>query len=241
MAVSSMSRIVIDRGTKPRARVGAFLVHTTGTGIIGQAQAAGQDPNRFAGEKYKTLPGYPHYLILRDGEILSYCDELKTAAHAKWSDWEKTAYQDGSWKTKFAKDFNDDVVDVAADFYRDWDDTWGPRGYKSPLDILTQVGSGTSPNAGYIGVELLAPDKSGDSFTPSQHVSLAKLFADVADRHNLLNGALVEAGTLPQAWFCGHSDVGPCRRWQRHKDGSGYGWDPGSAINWRVIEQCLTK
>jgi len=235
---SPLAQVLAQKGTQPRTRASGVLVHTTGGGITAKAAAAGHtsdaDVDAYVARHYAGAAEYPHYVIGRTGIIFALADELTWAAHASWHDWERQTYQSRAWQTTWAKDFLDARELVPMRFYADWIMRWGDR-YTSPAGILAQVGGGSSPNGCYIGVELV----DAKPFTEAQLGALAALFVDICRRHQLLDPAAIAPGSLPQPWLCGHSDVSPCRRWQRTGDG-GFGWDPApSNLDWRDLEAAI--
>lgn len=261
-SVSPLAQVVARRGGTAGTKVAGMLVHTTGGGIVADAKRHGADPEAFAVEHYQTAAAWPDYLIAHDGSTYSFGDERGWSAHAKWDDEERALYAAAEaggaigrdyewleWLRRWVNTASDGkVYAVEPSFYADWFARWGPaRGlsFYSPMGIVEQVGGrGASPNSAYIGVEML----DAKPFTDAQHVALARLFADVCERWELLDPRQIEPGTLPQAWFCTHSDVSPQRRWQRtaadRKRGGmpreGCAWDPlDSQLDWRLIGALL--
>ena len=213
---------ICDRGKLKRKEVKGILIHTTGSGIVKKAIAKKKKPIEYAIEYYKTGSAYPHYLIDWNGDIFKFCDELKYAAHAKWSNDEKKLYDTADWLVCNEKEGK--LTQVNPKIYQFWLDKWGmKRGldYKSPKDILKQIG-GKSPNEAFIGIEML--DKK-PSFTKEQHYALSELIEEICVRHKLLDVSKIMKNTLPQAWLCTHSDVSPIRRWAIRKNGSGFAYD----------------
>lgn len=255
--VSPLAEQVARRGGPRRASVSGMLVHTTGSGVVVAARRHGVDPEAFAVEHYQTAPAWPDYLIAHDGSIYAFGDDLRKSAHAKWDDEERRLYALAEltgadlWLRRWVNTAGDGAeVAVAPSFYEAWGERWGiARGlsYRSPAGLVEQVGgAGASPNGAYLGVEML----DAKPFTDAQHVSLARLFADRARAHGWLDPRQIQPGTLPQAWFCTHSDVSPMRRWQRtaadrRRGGvprEGYAWDPiASQLDWRRVEALARK
>ena len=245
--ISPIATVVAQRGRRALSPRG-LLVHVTGSGLIDAARKARIDPEEFAVAHYAhRAPYYPHYLIAPDGDTYAFCDELKRAAHAAWRSWEVRVYAESSatapsWRTRWARDFLDGVIAVAPGFYAAWDARWGGRGlgYDSPHDLLTQVGATAStPNSAYIGVECLA---STNQLADAQLDALAALFVDCARRNEWIHPGSIDPASLPQAWLCGHSDVSPCRRYQRTRADraagrkvprAGFPFDPpGRVLDW---------
>jgi hypothetical protein len=229
--------IIADRGKKTRETVKGILIHTTGSGLVQKAKKLKKDPNDYAIEYYKTSYAYPHYLIDWKGNVYNYCAELKFAAHAKWTSEEKKLYNTADWLRYCEKDGK--LQEVNPKIYQSWIDRWGmKRGleFTSPKDILKLIG-GKSPNSSFIGIELL----DSKPFTNEQHVALANLIKEIFARHEFLDVKDILPNTLPQAWLCGHEDVSPIRRFSVLKNGRGFGWDPGKALDYRLLEKLFAK
>lgn len=215
-------------------------MHTTGSSIVEQAKRLKVDPEAFAVDFYLHAEGkYPHYLIAHDGSLYSFCDELKMAAHAAWSEVERGLYGSiaNDWHLYWIDTLRGSTVakEVPAVFYKAWRERWP---YHTPVDLLRQITEtpDNGPNYCTIGVELL----DAKPFTWEQHDMLARLFVDICARHGLLDPKQIEPRTLPQPWLCTHSDVSPMRRWQRRKDGSGFPWDCRTdQLDWRLLESLL--
>lgn len=223
-----------DRGKTKRSKVCGILVHTTGSGLVQKAIKLKKDPNEYAVEYYKTSVAYPHYLIDWNGAVFTFCDEMKWAAHAKWTKEESKLYVGTDWLRWC--ELKGELKEVNPKAYQAWIDRWGgSRGlaYTSPKDILRQIG-GTVPNSAYIGIEIL--DRK--PFNELQHKALSGLTKDICERHKLVNVEYVIQGSLPQAWLCTHSDVSPIRRWAIRKNGSGFAYDCRyDQLDWnKVIE-----
>ena len=208
---------MVNRGKIKRGSVKGILIHTTGSGIVAKANTLKKDPNAYAAKYYETSSAYPHYLIDWNGTVYQYCDELKWAAHAKWTAKEKSLYHSIDWMTKIEKDGK--LISCPPSTYQDWIDRWNRAkglAYLTPKDILKQIG-GILPNEAFLGIELL--DKK-PAFTDKQHESLAILVKEVCQRHKLVDTKFIEKDSLPQAWLCTHSDVSPIRRWAIGKKGA---------------------
>lgn len=251
---SPLATVIASRSAKPRppgVNLGGMVLHTTGSGLLDGARKAKTSPEEFAVAFYsRQSPAYPHYLCAHDGDLYAFAREDRVAPHAGWKAWERAAYTAAQqpWARIWARDFADDRVAVEPSFYAAWDDHWP---FWTPAEMLRVVGGATaqSPNDCTIGVEILA-HPSG-RFTEAQHRSVARLFADCARRNDWLDPAEIERDTLPQPWLCGHSDFGPCRRWQRTKadrargvkavPAQGYGWDPGDALDWNILRTLIVE
>lgn len=249
---SKLASVVADRGKVKHSRVGGLIVHTTGSSIVEQARKVGADPEAFAVDFYTHAEGkYPHYLIAHDGSTYSFCDEMKQAAHAAWSDAERDLYftapmstaSPAPWMRSWINTLGDGAQKtVDPEFYRvwreRWQDEWKGRYYISPLNLLRQITETPEkgPNHCTIGVEML----DSKPFSTAQHEALASLFADICKRHELLDPKQIAPGTLPQPWLCTHSDVSPLRRYQRRRDGTGFPWDPRTdQLDWALLGRLL--
>jgi N-acetyl-anhydromuramyl-L-alanine amidase AmpD len=138
------------------------------------------------------------------------------AWHASTSVEERRHYIQGTWKDQAAyKHWA--VVDAynqnkIPQLVRWWQERW--PGKMSPQHLYP----GKSPNASYVGVELvpcLPTDIAIKGFTVAQYAKLAKLAVGIATRHK-----------FPDAWYntarlAGHEDVNPMTR---------PGWDPGDYV-----------
>lgn len=186
-----------QRGT-PRARPPAnrpsvVILHTTGSGVDLEA----------ARRTYRTGEAYPHYLIGHDGQIYGFAGEDYKAAHAAWRPWESAAFADGTWRSKWARDYADDVVPAAAGFYDWWDRRW--PGLASPVELLeAAAGAGATPNRASVGIELL---DCKPEFTDEQYTACARLCLDVAIRW-----AIPIPSAIPAPQLLSHSDINPGRR-----------------------------
>lgn len=233
---SPFARVVRDRGLVRRGRVGGVLIHSTGRGLLDSAKKRGLTPDAEAERLYGgALSTFPHYVV-GHAAVTSYCDELKWAAHASWSLAEKSRYAEGGWRALIEPDGR--AVPSRAGTYDWWDARWGPaRGlaYGSPADMLAQIGGAKSPNAVYVGIELV-PYADG-SFSSTQYVALGALVRDVLGRNSF---TLPLPSSLPQVWLCGHSDISPLRR----TEVNGRPYDPDSTgagpdFDWRALEAAI--
>lgn len=179
-----------------------LVVHTTGSGIVKQAQKLGVDPLEHAVAYYLKPDSYfAHYVIGWDGHIVQIADEKERATHVGFA--ERGKYLTGEWETMLPKAL-----------VERWKAKW--PSHKSPAHLFP----GSSPNNCYIGCELLPTPKRDPKFglfTLAQHQAVVMLCADIGDRYN-----------LPTHWhhtsrLVGHEDLNPLTR-----SAKGQGWDPGA-------------
>lgn len=219
--ISTLAEKLCDNGKKTRGRPTFIVIHNTGSTNLKRCI-----------RYYKSGEAYPHYLIDHEGKIYSFCDELKTAAHAAWKDWELIKYKANTWKEKFFNLKTSRVENCEPTLYADWVSHWAiGKGLKNPRSIALRSG-GKTPNQSSIGIELLAPQSYG--FTSSQYLSLARLVLDISIRHAIPLAENPDE-VFPTVYLCGHDDIGPCRRYAKRRDGTGYGYDPGPKFNWPTL------
>lgn len=191
------------RISKPRgATLFGVVVHTTGQGVPSQAERSKMPPLRVALNIYGRSPNpFPHYVIGGGGELVQICAESQRAWHAGVEADDRAAYLDGTWEQR-----------VSPTALALWKAKW--PGVKSPSHLYPTV----SPNDCTLGVELvplLVRDSATKTlYTPAQYSTLAKLLADIAERHQI---------KLKGNRLLGHEDIEPLRRWS-----SPGGWDPGA-------------
>lgn len=198
-----------DRGGQVRAGDPfGLMVHTTGSGIVGQALAKKRDPLEHAVEYYLKPDSYhPAYVGGWDGAVVQVASELIRAPHAAVVR-ERPDFLSGAWERK-----------VSAATLLAWRRAW--PAFLGPHALYP----GTSANDAYVGLELLplsGPDAPppafpGSSFTLAQHQLVVLLGNDLAARWR-----------WPLRWpagprLLGHEDVNPLTR-----NDKGGGWDPGA-------------
>lgn len=189
-----------------RMKPWGFLVHTSGRGIIDRAERKRVSPISLALAWYRSK-GSVHYVIDHDGTIFQMLDDDRRGAHVGISLRERLSYLSGRWIINKKIPFKARLL---------WKNRWPD--FKSPQHLYPTK----SPNACYIGVELLPlanedVEPGGLWFTPAQHAAVRDLALDLAGRHG-----------WPEGWMgtprlVGHEDVDAFARW----DGRG-GWDPGA-------------
>lgn len=197
----------VDRGSP-----WGVLLHTTGRGIVAQAQREKREPIDVALEVYIDsqngangyLWGGPHYVLDHDGKCYQIAPDNALTAHAGGGNRE--AYLSGYWTAKCSG------AALSA-----WRAKW--PGYMHPYALFPSK----SPNRDFAGIEMIPvgsgfglPMRPGLLFTKEQHDAAALLAADIAKR----------AG-FPDGWqrtsrFLGHEDVDILNRMDSHG-----GWDPG--------------
>lgn len=207
---------VRDPATIPARTPWGVCLHTTGRGVVTLAARKGRRPIDVALDVYrasqrKRTAGGAHYVIDHDGGIHQLAPDDRNIAHCG-SGGARDLYRtprgaDPTWHKR-----------VSLPTVKHWLARWGDR-YNDPFDLFPS----TSPNADYIGIEMVAvgsgfgaPAGPGLLFTAAQHVAAARLCADIARRHG-----------FPGDWhrssrLVGHEDVQPAVR----HDKLG-GWDPG--------------
>lgn len=222
--------VVGSRGFGPM-KAGALVVHTTGSTIVANAKARRADPVEYVRDYYlRPDSPFPHWLVAPDGRVLQFALPTERAAHAAWKPWEQSAYRDGTWRKRWASDYQDAVKVVSITRYTSWVKRWAGVA-DSPRELLSLVGgeSASSPNGCTAGVELLwVPDWPTDA----QIDAVAELhyaLGFTADRARLGAG-------LPCPTLLGHDDLSPCRRTNR----IGVGWDPGPDFPWARLASKLT-
>lgn len=188
-----------------RAKVSQIVVHMTGSGPVSQSKKSGYTKPAidFALNWYLDgNGGYPHYVIDFNGTIYATCDERFASAHAGWVHaGGKARFQSASWKAPAW-----------------WLAVWGRFGFRSPIDLLPKGMAG--PNSGSIGIELLITSKP--AFTDAQYRALARLVADIAQRHSIAIPA------APSPTFLGHEDYAPIPTEEKGRANAAGGWDPGA-------------
>ena len=240
---SLATKVSVPRDVTNRQSPKGILVHSTGSGIVESAHTVGADPLEFAISFYTNKKNnFAHYLIGHKGEIVQIAADTEKAWQAAWKPWEEQAYKDRTWVRKWAKDYADNVVSVDIDFYGHWQNRWWfvnefrAEALNSPIDLVTIVsGKTSSPNATYIGIELL----DAKPFHKEQYDALAKLTIDLGLRWAIpITGNLPGQAFLPNPWLCGHEDLCPARRYKKVKGSLvGVGWDPGEHFNWRTLRE----
>lgn len=227
--ISQLATAVIAKGRTRRPGFGGILLHDTGSGVHALARRGGESAEERTVRFYAgSADRWPDYLVGQ--RVWSFCDESISSAHAAWRPWELAAYRDGTWRTKWAKDYRDSVVAVPRDTYAWWVQRW--PGFASPLMLLQSSWNGpASPNRARIGIEMM-----------HDGVDLAlvgRLVADILRRHSPLSVDEVHdmlASGRQHALVCGHEDLSPCRRTTK----SGRPWDPG-AVDWAAIAAGMTS
>lgn len=215
------------------AKVERVVVHITGTANFEAARAAFMNSNNQASA---------HYCIDRNGDLYQFVSEDDVAWHAGIHKSAEAVYapRDGdwrkykryfSWHNKYPADavFLDKqkqpcarehaALVMRADgspwpdydyFNARWGEKLEPLGYELSKAV----------NQRTIGIETVGYGGSSPAaYTDAMYETLAKLVADICERHN-----------LPRRFgpVCGHEDVNPVERW---------GWDPGPGFDWsRVVE-----
>lgn len=189
-----------------------MVVHTTGRGIVAKARRKLQSPSDsdigdYVVEYYRKR-SIVHYCITWEGVIHQLMPDNWRGAHVgigRERDWrgilrnERKRYLSGAWE----KDINNDIS------VRRWRNRW--PGWKSPQHMYPTK----SPNACYIGVELVPLDDA--TYTDDQYSALEVLLNDRAQAHH-----------WPLYWkdstrLVGHEDIDAYGRWDKHG-----GWDPGA-------------
>lgn len=156
------------------------VVHTTGSGVIGQAQAAGktkpEDIARFACEFYARSGNNvsTHLLVDWEGKVWQMLPLTVEAWHAGWDAKLKELYKTDAWQ-KWSRPVNGVLGQKAPEGgYAKWKALFPAK--KSPLELLPAGAS--SPNRGSISIDLLArPYKQ--TWTPEQLAALHSTVADV--------------------------------------------------------------
>lgn len=236
-AVSASFALPSPRGWNTRGRprkqvkIGAIVVHTTGSGLAAKAEKNRKGAGRGCttaldcGLEYygpNGSGGFPHYLIGYDGAIYATCSEDRIAYHAGWVKeiGGRGAWKPGRWSPPPW-----------------WAKVWGAD--KTPLDLLPPGAAG--PNIRSIGVELLGAAGDGE-YTEAQYRSLARLVVDVDRRHG------IGIDRAPSPKLLGHEDLNPLTGQYGRANADG-GWDPGAhrragvtprfswARLWGLIEQ----
>lgn len=210
--VSPLASWSVGRADRPKRAGGLFGVacHTTGSGVVDKAFAAGKDPLALVAEVYGQPGAFSGtYAIGWDGTIVSVMSEDLEAQHIGFPSGDHQAFLDGTWKPR--------VCPVTLEVWRArWPDV------ASPAHLFP----GPSPNQVYLGIEFvpvtngavargIVPAASGLTFTAEQFTAGGELVRDIGARWAL---DLTVAGTL-----VGHEDVNPLER-----SDAGGGWDPGA-------------
>ena len=142
IGVSDLATALVERKRDVADRaipVYGVAVHCTGSGLITKALAHGADCLEYAIAYYLRPASYfAHYVVGFDGTIAQIADEHERAMHIGLPAGDRQAYLLGTWKKKLPARY------VAA-----WTARW-PQ-YKSPSHLYP----GKSPNAAYVGIELL--------------------------------------------------------------------------------------
>lgn len=202
---------------KKRNTLFGITVHTTGRGVLDKAKKKGQTPIEWALGYYKRTAG-PHYCIDTDGTIYQIQPDHWMGAHVGIAPIERKEYLSGAWTAKFKKN----------PAYELWKRRW--PGYESPQHLYPSP----SPNADYIGVELIPLVDA--TYTDAQYESLANLCLDRAKAHGW------EDGWAATPRLVGHEDLDAYDRW--HKTIGG--WDPGylrakPKFHWEKLFKYMNK
>lgn len=223
--ISALATPVCTKGRTRRPGFGGIILHDTGSGVLKLARRKGESVEQRTARFYAgSADAWPDYLV--GGMVQAFGDDGIASAHAAWRPWEIAAYRDGSWRTKWAKDYRDAVVAVPRENYAWWVERWQSIGYASPLSIITSAWNGPlSPNRARIGIEMLHDG--------ADLALVGRLVADILRRHApsaIEDVHAVLAKGRPHGLVCGHEDVSPCRRTTK----TGRPWDPGD-IDWSAI------
>jgi hypothetical protein len=219
------------RGGRERTKkkpVSRLVIHMTGRTIVGSAIKEGLDPIEKCLSYYTTKLTSSHFLQGFGGELWQMTDERIRVGHVNTNDgtkFERPLYLDGSW----ARGAPGEKGDVISPFtVKTWKSYW-PH-YKSPQHLFP----GFSVNDTSVGAEnipcltgstyLAEPLRPGLWHTAAQHVGMALLACDLADRWSWLGQWWRDPKGGPRApTLPGHEDVDLYGRAQK----SG-GWDPGA-------------
>lgn len=203
---------IVPLDARPPGLIG-LCVHTTGSTIVAEAHKEGVPPLEHAVSYYLRPDSYfPNYVCgwrgWRSAELVAICAEDRIALHVGLDAGTITAYNSGEWLR---------LIDASR-----WLAAW--PGMRSPLHLYR----GSSPNRGYIGLELLPllqPRENGLRYTDEQHETVAELAADIFARHGL---------TPERRRVAGHEDLSPLGSGGQRRWNGGGGWDPGArrAVPW---------
>ena len=144
-------------------------------------------------------------MIDYNGNIFQMLDDDRRGAHVGISISERLSYLSGQWIISKKISFHARML---------WKNRW-PK-HKSPQHLYPT----TSPNACYIGVELIPLPERGENglwFTDMQHDAVKRLCEDLEGRHCWPDG------WMETSRLVGHEDIDAFARWDE-----GGGWDPGA-------------
>lgn len=195
-----------------RGEVYGLCVHTSGAGVNKRAKEQGTHPDQVALDYYEDARYSTHYVIGLEG-CWQLTDDMERVQHVGFTDPKRGLgaselrqfYLSGAWETE-----------LPPRFVERWKKQW--PGYKSPSHLYPS----RYPNDDFVAVECIPCDgfaeplAPGLRFTAGQHVQVAMLAVDLAERHG-----------WPEGWWktprlCTHESLGPHNR----LSGSN-AWDPG--------------
>jgi hypothetical protein len=159
-----------------------IVVHTTGSGVIAQAQNAGktkpEEIARFACEFYARSGNNvsTHLLVDWEGKVWQILPLTVDGWHSGWDPKLRELYKSSEWQ-KWSRPVNGVLEQKAPEGnYSLWKSLF--PGKKSPADLLPAGAS--SPNKGSISIDLLArPYKQ--TWTTEQLSALHKTIKEVSD------------------------------------------------------------
>jgi N-acetyl-anhydromuramyl-L-alanine amidase AmpD len=226
-----------------------YVVHMTGSTIVGKAVAAGKDPIRRCLDYYCGKPtGSSHYLIDFAGHIHALTDERIRIGHVGVTAAERAAYLDGSW-ARGAVPKAPDVEPISPAAVDAWHAAWphyhSPQHLFGPKSVNDCSVASEMPPAGYHvkgiwrplpGMELWP----GTRHTLEQHLAVAELAVDLAHRHRWPSTWTVDPKGGPRTpRVLGHEDVDLFGRAD-----AGGGWDPGALRrsprwDWKAVSMAI--
>lgn len=174
-------RVADPRDYSSRSIPLSYIVcHTTGSGVIAQAQAAGKtaphDIARFACEFYARGGNNvsTHLLVDWEGLVWQILPLNVDGWHSGWDAQQKTLYASDAWQ-QWSHPVNGNMGKYApVGDYATWKSLF--PGKTSPAQLLPA--GATSPNKGSISIDLLACPY-GKTWTPEQVTAFKQLVASI--------------------------------------------------------------
>jgi hypothetical protein len=233
------------RQRRKKERVTCLVVHMTGGTIVSKAIAAGLDPYEKCLSYYTTKDTSSHYLLGYDGMLFQMTDEHLRVGHVGVHSDEMKAYRDGRWaRGKSAKGSKKEgnLKAPTKKTVELWKESW-PQ-YAHPQMIAKFHGQNSinncsvgveMPPCGYhvkgkwtslydLGLSDYKPMRPGLRHTTAQHVGIALLACDIAERWGWPDGWWNDPKGGPRTpYLPGHEDVDLYGRSNKYG-----GWDPGA-------------